>query len=448
MLVRQIIAGGAVLLLSGVTGQAAELQRLTVQEAIARGLERNNQARAVRFQAEAARSGATGASLHYLPSVTIEEAWSRSNVPVNTFMMKLNQGRFTNQDFDVARLNNPAAVSDFKTAVTIEQPLFVPSAWAGQKVAQRGAEWQEATAEQVRQQTAFQIFHLYLEVQKAHAYLQAAEKALEEARESKRQAGIRSAAGMGLKSDELRAGTHLAAMEQQKISAANNLTLIRMQLALATGGQPGDEVDTRQTAQLKMPGQDLAALISLAQQQRHDLHAAERGKEQADAALQQTRAGFLPTAGAFGSWQMNDNTTIFGREHDSWMAGVTLRWNVFDGFRTWHASGQAQAARSAAQERLEQTRKEVSYQVHEAWLRRIEAEKRREVAHAAVAAAGETVRLLAMRFDNAMATMVELLDAQSALNQARANQVESEAGLMLATGRLYHAAGIFLKEVQ
>jgi len=44
--------------------------------------------------------------------------------------------------------------------------------------------------------------------------------------------------------------------------------------------------------------------------------------------------------------------------------------------------------------------------------------------------------------------MVELLDAQSALNQARANLVESDANLMLATGRLYHAAGIFLKEVQ
>jgi len=436
------------LLLTGASGQAAELQRLTLQEAIARGLERNNQTRAVRFQAEAARSGATGAALHYLPSITLEEAWSRSNVPVNTFMMKLNQGRFTNQDFDVARLNNPAAVSDFRTAVTVEQPVLMPSAWAGQKLAQRGAERLEATAEQVRQQTAFQIFQLYLEVQKAHAYLQATEKALEEARESRRQAGIRTSAGMGLKSDELRAGTHLAVMEQQRISAANNLTLTRMQLALATGGQPGEEVDAGQAAQLKQPGQDLVTLISVAQQQRYDLHAAERGKEQADAALLQARAGFLPAVGAFGSWQMNDNTTLFGNEHDSWMAGITLRWNVFDGFRTWHGSGQAQAARSAAQENLEQTRKEVSFQVHEAWLRRIEAEKRREVAHSALAAAEETVRLLAMRFDNAMATMVELLDAQSALNQARANQVESEAGLMLATGRLYHAAGIFLKEVQ
>ena len=448
MQVKQIMMVGLVSLLTGAGVQAAELQRITLREAIVQGLERNNQARAARFQADSARSGATSASLHYLPSVTLEEAWSRSDVPVNTFMMKLNQGRFTNQDFDAAKLNNPAPVSDFRTVVTVEQPILVPAAWAGQKVAQRGAERQEAVTEQTRQQVGFQIFQLYLEVQKAHAQLQASVKALDEARESKRQATVRTAAGLGLKSDELRAATQLAAMEQQNISAANNLTLARMQLALATGGQPGDELDVAETVRLKRPERDLSGLIAAAQQERRDLQASERGKEQADAALLQTRAGFLPTVGAVGAWQMNDKNSAFGRDHDAWMVGVSLRWNIFDGFRTWHGSGQAQASRSAAVEQLEQARKEVSYQVHEAWLRRIEAEKRHEVANAAVQAADEATRLLAKRFDNALATMVELLDAQTALNQARANLVESDANLMLATGRLYHSAGIFLKEVQ
>jgi outer membrane protein TolC len=448
MHLKQIMTSGIAVLLMAGTGHAADMQRLTVREAIARGLERNNQLRSVRYQAEAARSGAAAASLHYLPSVTLEETWSRSDVPVNTFMMKLNQGRFTNQDFDISKLNNPSPVSDFKTAVTVEQPLLVPAAWAGQKVAQRGAERQEAASEQTTQQTAFQIFQIYLEVQKAHAFLGTTEKALEEAKESKRQALVRTAAGLGLKSDELRAGTQLAAMEQQKISAENNLTLARMQLALATGGQPGDQIEANEPVTLKMPEQGLTGLIGLAQQGRKDLQAAERGREQADAALLQAKAGFLPAVGAFGSWQMNDQNSAFGREHDSWMAGISLRWNIFDGFRTWNGTGQARATRSAATEQLEQTRKEVSYQVHEAWLRRIESQKRLEVARSAVAAAEEATRLLSKRFENALASMLELLDAQNALNQARAGLVESENNLVLATGRLYHVAGIFMKEVQ
>ena len=442
-----IVYSCCMLLLGSRAVSAADSLGLTLQEAISKGLEHNNQARAARFQADAANAGAAAAALHYLPSLTFEESWSRSNLPVNTFMMKLNQGRFTNQDFAISNLNNPAAVNDFRTSLTLEQPLLAPAAWAARSMAQHSAGQQEAGAELSRQQTAFYIFQAYLETHKAKAYLTSSERALEEARESRRQAAVRTAAGLGLKSDELRATTHLAAMEQQNISAANNLALARMQLALAMGGKPGDEVEVSPALPLRQPRQPLDELIQLAQQERRDIRAAERGRDRAEAAVQQVRAGYLPTIGAVASWQMNDHSTPLGNEHDSWMAGVTLRWNLFDGLRTWNSSDQARASRSAAVEQLEQTRKEVSYQVHEAWLRRQEAEKRREVAAAAVASAEETVRLLSKRFENALANMVELLDAQSALNQARANQVESESNLMLATGRLYHVAGIFLKEM-
>jgi outer membrane protein TolC len=432
--------------LANAWAEQATLAQLTLREAIAQGLERNHQGRAAQFQAEAARSGATAAALHYLPSVTLEESWTRSTMPVTTFMMKLNQGRFNPAEMN--SLNNPAPVNDFKSAISVEQPLFMPEAWAAQRGARYGAEQQEAIAEQSREQVAFSIFQRYLAVQQAKALLQATEKAVEEGRESLRQASIRVKAGLGLRSDELRAETNLAMTEQQAISAANNLTLARMQLALALGGHSGRQVDAVDAVSLRHPGQQPALLMQLAQHQRRDLLASERAKEQADAALLQSRAGFLPTVGAFGSWQMNDHNRPFGREQDSWIAGISARWNLFDGFRTWNRSSQTLAARSAAVELLAQNRKEVDYQVQEAWLRHQEAEKRLLVARSAVTAAEEATRLLSKRFDNALATMLELLDAQTALHQARATLVESDTTLTLATGRVYYAAGTFLKEVQ
>lgn len=448
MLRLMVLTSLLLLVLSGTGNAGDQPQKVTLGDAIARGLAQNNQTRAASFQAKAARSAASAASLHYLPTVTLEETWSRSNVPVNTFMMKLNQGRFTNQDFDAARLNNPSPASDFRSAVSVEQPLFVPTAWAGQLAARRGAERQEALSDLSKEQIGFQIYQLYLEVQKAKGHLKSAEKGLEEARESKRQAMLRTKAGLGLKSDEMRADTHLAGMEQFQISAANNLVLTRMQLAISTGGEPGEEVDALDEAKIAPISQTLDQLIDQAGKRRLDLRAAERGKEQADAGLMQSRAGFLPMVGAFGSWQMNDHNTPLGREHDAWAAGVSLKWNVFDGFRTIYNSSQAGASRSAAVEMLEHTRKQVGYEVREAWLRRIEAEKRLAVARTALISAEEATRLLSRRFENGLATMLELLDAQTALNQARANLVESENNLLLATGRVYFTAGTFLKEVQ
>ena len=96
---------------------------------------------------------------------------------------------------------------------------------------------------------------------------------------------------------------------------------------------------------------------------------------------------------------------------------------------------------------LESKTKEIKFQVQESFLRREEMGKRLEVARHALLDAEETVRLLSRRFENSLATMVELLDAQTALNQARANLVDTEANYALAGGRVYYAAGIFLKEM-
>jgi outer membrane protein TolC len=62
--------------------------------------------------------------------------------------------------------------------------------------------------------------------------------------------------------------------------------------------------------------------------------------------------------------------------------------------------------------------------------------------------ADESVRLLEKRFQNSLATMVELLDAQMALNKARANLVEMENQRARAAVTIYRAAGIFLQEVK
>jgi outer membrane protein TolC len=68
------------------------------------------------------------------------------------------------------------------------------------------------------------------------------------------------------------------------------------------------------------------------------------------------------------------------------------------------------------------------------------------VARHALQNATETVRLLNRRFENSLATMAELLDAQTALNQARSALVENEADLALAGGMVFYTSGTFVKE--
>jgi outer membrane protein TolC len=180
---------------------------------------------------------------------------------------------------------------------------------------------------------------------------------------------------------------------------------------------------------------------------RADLKQSRTELEKGSAAVRLANSGYFPSLEAFASYQLNGRDAPFAADNDAWTAGLTLNWQLFDGFRRASERKRAAAYRSAAQEMLESRLKDVSYQIRESHLRREEAGKRLESALHARQDAEETVRLIARRFENELSTMVELLDAQTVLDQVRANLVETEADYALAGGRIHYMSGTFVKEM-
>ena len=436
----------AVLLLSVVAAEA-ETQKLSLRDAIGMALENNNQIKAAGFNSSASAEGVDSANSHYLPVVSFEETFAATNSPTNTFMMKLDEGRFTNNDFLISNLNNPSAQHDFKTVLSIQQPLYVPSLSPLKTLAVKDAEKSALELEGARQGVAFQVFFTYLDVQKADAQLKAADKAVGDARENMRIAVVRTSAGVGLRSDELRSRTHLSMVEQQHITAQNNLVLARMKLAMLIG-MPEDSAyeisgfsDTIEVAPIS------DQVVREALDSRVEIRQSHADLEKSDAALKLARSGYLPAVGAFASYQMNAKDAPFTSDQEAWTAGVSLKWNIFEGFRTNSERRRALSGQSAAREMLESTTRDVRYQLKESYVRRDEAAKRLEVTRNSVLDAEETVRLLTKRYENSLTTMVELLDAQTALNQTRANLVDAEVGYAVAGGRVYYMSGTFVKEI-
>ncbi|MEA5115348.1 MAG: TolC family protein [Geobacteraceae bacterium] len=419
---------------------------VTVKEAITLALGRNNLLKAAEQQKYAAEHGAASSRSRYFPRIFLDENFSASNAPTRVFMMKLDQGRFSQNDFVISNLNNPSADTDFRTAFTLEQPVFDLSIFYGTEAAQKEAEEKGFALEMRREEVGFRVFAAYLEVQKARAMLAAAERAVSDAREHLRLARVRGKAGTGLKSDELRAGAFLAETEQQEITAKNDLILAGMRLALATGAKEGESLDISETVSgLTLDGENLD-FMTVALQNRKDLREMEKTVEKAGVGVKMAASAFFPTLYATATYQMNDRDVPFGRSNDAWIAGVNLRWELFDGMRRFEERARSRALESSGREYLEQQAKEVTFQVRESLLRREEAGKRLAVAKAACLDAEEGVRLISKRFANSLAILVEVLDAQTSLNRARASVVEHETGYALATARVWFSAGIFLRE--
>lgn len=436
------------LVMLGVTTAGAGEVRLSLREAIDMALEKNGRVRASGHAVEAARQGVAVATSRLYPVLSFDEEFAVSNSPTRTFMMKLDEGKFTDNDFLIQNLNAPDTRHDFRTALTLRLPLYNPAVYPARELAAGDLRLQDARHSGIRQETAFRVFSRYLAVQKAGARLAVAEQAVSDAREHLRIAGVRTRSEVGLRSDELRAKTHLAAAEQQLISARNNHTIASLELGSIIGLSDGQPAALSEQLPAPQPiRQTVEELAAAALVNGSEAAVTRVEEEKAEAGIRLARAAYLPTVNAMTSYQMNSAHTPFGVDNDSWSAGVSLNWQLFDGFRRCREKERARAEHAAASEQSEYVRRETALRVRESYLRSEEMARRLDVARNAVNDAEETVRLLGRRFENSLTTMVELLDAQSALNQARADLVDSGADLALARGHVYHAAGIFLKEM-
>ena len=421
---------------------------LTLREAIGRALESNHLLRAAALEHGAAQQELAASRSRYFPRLRLESGAVVSNTPSSVFMMKLDEARIDPEsDFAKNSLNHPEARADFRNSLTLEQPLLDAAIASGAQLAEKEAEAAALSLQKSREQVAFRVYLAYLAVRKCQAFREIADQALCDAREHDRLAAVREKDGVGLKSDRLRVVTALREAEQGLLSAENDLLLARMRLNLAVGGAQGGTLDIGGSAELREPALRQEELLSQALGGRAELRMAQKAVEKGDIAVRQAADAYLPTIQARADYQLNDRDLPFAVDNSSWSVGLQLRWELLDGGSRSHLRQKAELKRQAAAETLDQQRREVALLVTESLLRRQEAGLKLASARAALEAAREGSRLVTLRFGNGLASMVELMDAETVLNRSRASLVEVENGFLGSTGEIYYQAGLFLKEV-
>ncbi len=432
----------ALLLGNAVLGTAQT--RLTLTEAVQAALQSNHELKA-QGSAHAARQADVGIARSYLlPRVSLEERYLRTVNPTYAFMTKLNQERIELPDFSPDTLNRPAAISDFQTALSFEQPLFVRKAAIGLEMSKREADASRESLLRKNEEIAFKVVQSYLRVGTAAEYVRVAERAIADAREHQRLAELRHAEGLGLYSDTLRAGTAVAEARQRLVSAEKNLAVAKRALGLMTGSAAAVDVTAEAPALPVREIDDLRRESLL----RRDIKSLELRRENAVSNTKLADAGFFPLLGVGGTYQLNDHNRPLGGEGDSWQVMAFLRWEIFDGTKRKHEKTKAMHQVAEVEEHLAGMKKLVSFQVDEAWLTLEEARKNRELARAALQTAAEGRRLVKLRYEGSLAPLVDLLDAQLSFDHARATLVARENEYTLALANLGYASGTILADLQ
>jgi outer membrane protein len=415
----------------------------TLQEAIDIGLANNHQLKAMSHSVAASKEEIGVAGSYRLPKISLEERAMRTTNPTYGFMAKLNQERFAAQDFDVNTLNDPPPTTDFQTAVSAEMPLFVPQVALGHDMARVEAQARSLELARKKEKTVLLISKAYLMTITAKKYEAVAVKAREDAIEHRRLAQLRYDNDLGLYSDVLQATTAVTKAEQQLITAKNNAEIARRSLGLVLGLSGAADV---LAGPRELEVKDLAYYLESAKE-RADVKAMQERRRNADNNLKLAKSHLLPNLGLGASYQLNDASSPFSPQGESWQIAASLKWDLFDGMKRRHETNKAAFQVAEAETYLDGLRNAVVFQVNQAFLKAGEAAQNLALAKAALKSAEEGTRLVAVRYENSLTPLVALVDAQTTLDQARVDVVAQENARLLAVITLAYESGTVLQDL-
>ncbi|MGH9343071.1 MAG: TolC family protein, partial [Terriglobia bacterium] len=144
---------------------------------------------------------------------------------------------------------------------------------------------------------------------------------------------------------------------------------------------------------------------------------------------------------AFSYRLSNPFTPQFTAVAPEYAATVTVRWDAFAGFEHVNEIGRANAMREEQRRRAQALELNVASEVWRAYYAFTTASKKYQYARALLEASGSAYDSNYKSFNHGLATIVDLLSAESDLADARYTLIRSTADVLISAAAVAYATG-------
>ncbi len=284
-----------------------------------------------------------------------------------------------------------------------------------------------------------EAYYSYLD---AKALLSAQEATIKERQTQLDAANARHDAGVATIADVLQAKTAFSQAELTRESIEGSLRTIEGSLATSMG-LPATQHFSLGNLPLDIPSRQVTRhveeLITEAGSARPDLAAARAQAERARAHIRQVQAGYLPSLSLTSSL----GRTFYngGSQGTPYSAAVSLRFPLFTGGRNTYDVRAAELASQIAAENVRSVEQIVNLQVWTSYFTLQTATQRLGTARDLLASAQESADVAQSRYRAGVGSILDLLTAESALESARAQEVQARADWFVAVAQLAHDTG-------
>jgi outer membrane protein TolC len=294
------------------------------------------------------------------------------------------------------------------------------------------------------QNTVLQAESAYFTYMATLALLGAERSAIAEAQANLNAAQQRYKVGLATIADVLQAKTALSQEQLNLETIQGNLQAARGGIAAALGlpaNLPFDLAPLTGPIPVGTMSQSVDSVINEALRNRPDLAAARAQAAAAAAQVRVARSAALPslTLGSNAARTYSSTQAFSGPSY-----GVTLGLSIpiFNGFSYQYDIAAARAQANAISALADQTRQDVVTQVFVSYYALQTAEARVATADELLASALQSVQVAAGRYREGVGSIIDLLTAQTALANARAQQVQSRWQWYSSLAQLARDAGV------
>jgi len=414
---------------------------LTVDRAIAEALAASPQLAQMASRVDAAAEQVKMAEAAFYPRLILSNDYTRTDNPVYAMMAIINQQRLDPS----INFNDPGVQSNLSTQLQAQWSVFDGGrSYYNQQAAGRQELGARASLAAERNQLVAMVSQVYYQWLQARTFITVAEQALNSACTNEQLAEARVAAQISLESDLLRLKAARAEAEGQLLSAQGSASKLQAALERLLVRHIGaEEVPAMDLTpeQPKIASTDPNALVPKALAQRPEIEAAAAMIAAAADQVKAAKAGFLPSVVVHGQVQW-DREDLRGTE-DSWLAGVSVPWPLFEGGATQARLRQARANLHEMQARGEQVALDIALEVHQAALGAREAQQRVEIARQQLDFARQSHQDVRTQFQNQTATVEALLQSEVAWQRAEAGYAAAAYEAKVAQAMLRRALGEF-----
>ncbi len=402
---------------------------ITVDEAVKRALERNHDILAARENIEAAEGQKKQALQRYLPGVDASMRYQKGFD--SSFLVEVNGQQVLTDEAYIVNYGLRQTIVDWSAFKSIQA--------AGNNVSANKYDYAQGRADLVL--AAKQQYYALL---RAQLLAEVADSALVVSEQELKRVESLFELGMVARGDVLKAKVRVSQSKLDVITSRNTVVLERASLARLVGQDPNDDLAAARDITPTPAAVDSAAVYNEALANRSDLKAAEAALAAANASVGAAKAGYYPTLDGGLSYSHQDvDPTLNGIRQRN--ANLTLNVPIFSAlYGTKGSIQQNQAVANQQRYAYDKKRLDVQVEVRNSVSTALQANEGLTVAIDQVESAREDLKLSQEKYNVGSGTILDLIDAQVALQRARSNYVNAltlvriaEASLERVRGRTY-----------